>query len=245
MIPSTRSTVRNSVQANSIQAEVPMPRQQLRDAPSPLLREPIAADAQTVAKQTLAAAPFVVAPLVQAAITVDEGLARLQLANAGPHALRLAVHPHHLVELAPARYDLMPVQTISVDVPTSGGVYDIAVHGPDGFLRTIAGDTASTLAGFEADLTVTGPSTSPGLLLELRHADRITRLFKISSRIGAAASYRIAPGSSHEVRLQPLQHDAGWYDLTVMVDGVSSFSRRFAGHLGSSRPASLSRMDDS
>ncbi|MCW2547051.1 MAG: phospholipase phosphocholine-specific, partial [Mycobacterium sp.] len=109
----------------------------------------------------------------------------------------------------------------------------------------IPGETASTLAGIEADLSVTGPTTSPGLLQVISNAHRITRNYKVSSRIGAAASYRIAPGSSHEVRLQPLQHDAGWYDLTVTVHGVSSFSRRFAGHLGNSRPARPARIGDS
>jgi phospholipase C len=240
MIP---STVSDSVQTNAVQAEVPMPRQQLLGSSGPLVREASAADARTVRKQTLSAAPFVVAPLVQTAITVDEGLAHLQLANAGPHALRLAVHRHHLVNLLPARYDLMPGQSISVDVPAANGVYDIAVHGPDGFLRTIAGDTASTLASFEANLTVTGASVSPVLSLDVHNGDRITRIFKVSSRIGAAASYRIAPGSSHEVRLHPLQHAAGWYDLTVTVDGVSSFSRRFAGHLASSQPMNPAQIE--
>jgi hypothetical protein len=245
MIPSTvsDSVQTNSVQTNPVQAEVPMPRQQLRDPAGPLLREPSAAAAGTVAKQTVTAAPFVVAPLVQTAITVDDGLARLQLANAGPHALRLAVHRHHLVDRIAASYDLMPGQSISADVPTASGVYDIAVHGPDGFLRTIAGDTASTLASFEANLTVTNPNVSPGLLLELHNGDRITRTFKVSSRFGTALSHRIAPGSSDEVRVHPSQHDAGWYDFTVSVDGVSSFSRRFAGHLANGRATNPARIE--
>jgi phospholipase C len=227
-----------------------MPRQQLREAPGPQLKAIGVAESVTVTKQTLVATPFAVVPLVQAAIVLEDteagtSTARLQLDNAGPQALRLTVYRHHLVDLPADRYDLMPGQTLSVAIPVPHGIYDIAVHGADGFLRTIAGDTASTLAGFEAELKLSGPSISPGLLLQLSNSDRITRLFKVSNRIGPATTYRIAPGGSHELRLQPLQQDAGWYDLTVTVDGVSTFSRRFAGHLAAGRPATAARMGDS
>jgi phospholipase C len=167
-------------------------------------------------------------------VTADDIVVELQLGNSGSRALKLRVHSHHLVDLEPESYDLMPGQAFAVEVPTASGVYDIAVHGPDNFLRTVAGDMASTLAGFEASLNITGPAGSPGLLLELRNADRVTRVFNVANRIGSGAAYRIAPGNSHEVRFQPLQHDDGWYDFTVTVEGVSSFSRRFAGHLTSS-----------
>ena len=175
-----------------------------------------------------------------AVVTADDSVVELQLGNSGPLALKLTVHSHHLVDLEPEHHDLMPGQAFAVEVPTSSGVYDIAVHGPDNFLRTVAGDMASTLAGFEASLSVTGPPGSPGLLLELRNADRVTRVFTVANRIGSSASHRIAPGNSHEVRFQPLAHDDGWYDFTVTVEGVSSFSRRFAGHLTSGLPPQTS-----
>jgi phospholipase C len=171
-----------------------------------------------------------------AVVTADDSVVELQLGNSGPLALNLTVHSHHLVDLEPERHDLMPGQAFAVEIPTSGGVYDIAVHGPDSFLRTVAGDMASTLAGFEASLSITGPAGSPGLMLALRNVDRVTRVFKVTNRIGSSTSHRIAPGNSLEVRFQPLQYDGGWYDFTVTVGGVSSFSRRFAGHLTNGLP---------
>ena len=171
-----------------------------------------------------------------AVVAADDSVVELQLGNSGPLALILTVHSHHLVNLEPERHNLMPGQAFAVEIPTFGGVYDIAVHGPDNFLRTVAGDMASTLAGFEASLSITGPAGSTGLLLALRNVDRVTRVFKVTNRIGSSASHRIAPGNSHEVRFQPLQHDDGWYDFTVTVEGVSSFSRRFAGHLTNGLP---------
>jgi phospholipase C len=175
-----------------------------------------------------------------AAAKVQGNAVELRLGNSGPQALQLAVHCYHRSDPRPERHDLMPGQSISVEIPTTAGIYDIAVHGPNGFLRTIAGDMASTLAGFDASLTINGPANSPALLVELRNADRITRMLKVASRVGAAESYRLAPDSSQKMLLRPLQRDtgwrAGWYDLTVTVDGVSSFSRRFAGHLSKARP---------
>jgi hypothetical protein len=95
----------------------------------------------------------------------------------------------------------------------------------------VAGDTASTLAGLEVALAMTGPASAPGVSLQLRNGDRVTRVVSVCSRIGPAVSYRLAPGGTRDVQFHPLKNDLGYYDLTVTVEGVSSFSRRFAGRL--------------
>jgi phospholipase C len=167
---------------------------------------------------------------MSAVVRTDGTAVDLTLTNTGGAATRLSIYRHHLA-IDPERHDLMPGEALTETVPAPSGVYDIAVHGPSGFLHAVAGDMASTLAGFEAALAITGPASAPGLSLRLRNDDRVTRVLSVSSRTGPATSYRLAPGGSREVRFQPLKHDLGYYDLTVTVEGISSFSRRFAGHL--------------
>jgi phospholipase C len=188
--------------------------------------QPVVAPARSVHHQ----------PYAFAIVKSDDSVVELRLGNPAPEALQVSVHSHHLVDLAPERQDLMPGQAMSVEVPTASGVYDIAVHGPENFLRTLAGDMASTMAGLEASVTISGSAAAPGLRLNLRNADRVTRVFTVTNRIGSSTTHRIAPDGSFDVRFQPLKHDDGWYDFTVTVEGVSSFSRRFAGHLQAGRP---------
>ncbi len=172
-------------------------------------------------------------PAAAACAVVDGGVLRLQLVNTGTSPLQLAVCSHHLTA-EPVRHDLDPGEQKAAELATSdGGSYDIAVHGPDGFLRRLAGDTASTQAVVDASIEVTGAPDTPTVRLVLHSADGVTRSFHVSSRLGVSAAHRVPARSSKQLLFQPLQHDDGWYDLTAGLDGVTTWGRRFAGHLGS------------
>ena len=173
-------------------------------------------------------------------VVTDEGVLRLRLNNTGTSNLQLVVDRRHPPVGPPLHYDLAPDQEHAAEVVTAAGTYEVAVHGPNGFLRVLGGDTASTLAGVEATLEVTGPASAPTLRLVLHNADGVTRAFRVSNRLGGSAAHRVPPRSTKDLLFQPLQHDRGWYDLTVDVEGVTSWGRRFAGHLerqGPSGPA--------
>ena len=161
---------------------------------------------------------------------MDGDVLHLQLVNTGRSPLQLDVCSRHALA-APIELVLDPGEERAADVATLAGSYDVAVHGPDGFLRHLAGDTASTLAGVEASLEITGPMSAPTLRLVLHNADGVTRAFTVSSRLGGCASHHVPPRSAKQLLFQPLQHDHGWYDLSAGLDGVTSWGRRFAGHL--------------
>jgi phospholipase C len=186
------------------------------------------------ARRSAAVIPFPPSPtigrLAAAGAVVEGGVLRLQLENTGGSPLQLAVCCHHLAA-TPVNHDLYPGEQRAADVITVHGTYDVAVHGPNGFVARLAGDAASTLAGLEASLEVTGPAGAQTLRLVLQNADFVTRAFKVSNRLGGSAAYRVPPRSAKQLLFQPLQHDHGWYDLAAAIDGVTSWGRRFAGHL--------------
>jgi len=126
------------------------------------------------------------------------------------------------------------------------GRYDLEVHGPNGFYRRFQG------AGVETPIEVTlgEPTISPnsrraaGIVeLELRNtSDRPLAATVIDNAYDAPPiEHRLAVGET--VRL-PIDLTASerWYDLSVFVDGVQLFERRYAGRVetgewGSSDPA--------
>ena len=76
----------------------------------------------------------------------------LELANFGAAALQLSVYAYHLSTVPPSRHDLDPGQSIRTELPTVLGGYDIAIHGPNGFMRTAKGNLHT--AGVQAALAL-------------------------------------------------------------------------------------------
>jgi phospholipase C len=224
-IPALPDTAKLRAQADQRETLLPTP-------------APPVAGAQTVPTQesgNAPARPLPYQPTASGLVHAAGAPVQLQLANTGSGALQLSVFAYHLPVLPPSRYDLAPGQTRSVDVATSAGTYDVAVHGPNGFLRDLRGDLPATTAGVEATVTIIGSRRAPELRLTLRNAGTATRSMHLTDRLGASATYRLAPGATKELPFNPLKRNCGWYDLTVTVDGLTSFGRRFAGHLENGR----------
>jgi phospholipase C len=96
---------------------------------------------------------------------------------------------------------------------------DVALHGPNGFLRRFAGvsavEVAVTLRGSTLSLTITG-GPAQVTIADGTHSRKVT-----------------VRGTHTET--VPTTH--GWYDLTVTVDGAPGFQRRFAGHVETGAPS--------
>jgi phospholipase C len=161
----------------------------------------------------------------------------LAFGNSGAAALQLAVHAYHLTDATPGRFDLAPGRTVTSSVATLAGAYDIAVHGPNGFVRSLRGDPASTAAGVEASLELVGAASHPSLVLTLRTTGPATRGFVVADGFGTTTAYEVTPDRSHTVRVDPLARQNGWYSLTVSVGGLTGFTRVFAGHLENGGPS--------
>ncbi|MFJ9929775.1 phosphocholine-specific phospholipase C [Streptomyces misionensis] len=112
----------------------------------------------------------------------------------------------------------------------SGGVYDLAVHGPNGFLRVFKGGNRS--AGPEVTARYTGERVE---LVLTNQGSGAARLRIADGYGGAPAAVTVRPGATvrHTV---DLTRGHRWYDLTVTSADDPAFVRGFAGHVENGRP---------
>jgi phospholipase C len=184
--------------------------------------------------------------------------ADLVLSNSGQHVRKaahfcvydntLAVSPsladfprgfpgQYTVAASPRRGDVIPAEG-PVD---ASGRYDITVVGPNRFLRRFTGNvtTSGAAARVTADYYAGGWGPRPTLTLTLANAGGGDLTFIVTPNHYCAnpAKYRVGAGERAAYRLDPLTTAAGWYDLTVTVDGDGFWSQRHSGHLETGRPS--------
>lgn len=158
---------------------------------------------------------------------------QVTLGNQGSAAVQLQVYD--LVSGAPAqRIDVAAGKTASASV-AAGHSYDVAVYGPNGFLREAKGTPAAS--GMDSWLRIGGTRAHPVLQLSIsnwtRHAIHAT-----VAGIGASSTrVTVWPGTPRTLDIDPYAHKHGWYDLVVRVDDHPVFLRRFAGHLENGAPS--------
>jgi len=150
----------------------------------------------------------------------------LELANSGAAALSLGVYPNGA---APAQHLLPPNNRTSVPVPAgSNGMYDIAVYGPNGFLREFAGCITGGGA-VEVTVTVVGADHSPKLRVAIHNGGTSAATVHVAGI--HPATFRVAAGATVATDRDVIADGHGWYDLLATVAGNSEFRRRFAGHV--------------
>lgn len=118
----------------------------------------------------------------------------------------------------------------------TSGVYDLHVHGPNGFLRSFGGDLARAAANPE--LVALHDAERNALVLRLRNdgsaACRVTLApNRYSTR--AAQSIDLAAGAQHDLDW-PLGAQQRWYDVSLTSDHDPLWQRRLAGHLENGSP---------
>jgi phospholipase C len=120
---------------------------------------------------------------------------------------------------------------------SSATSYDLAVYGPNGFLRTFAGG----LRPGSAKLTVHASydKDGDGVKLEIRNHGSDTE--KISIRNGYTGKAETRTVHAHQTATfsNELHKTFGWYDVTITVESDASFVRQLAGHVENGR-ASMS-----
>ncbi|MFG2638327.1 phosphocholine-specific phospholipase C [Streptomyces sp. NPDC048362] len=112
----------------------------------------------------------------------------------------------------------------------SGGSYDLAVHGPNGFLRLFKGrnkvagpEVTARYAGERVELTFTNKASGT---LRLKVADGYG---------GGAVTVDVRSGATVRKTFD-LTASRRWYDLTVTCDTDPAFLRGFAGHVENGLP---------
>ncbi|CDY74371.1 Phospholipase C 4 precursor [Caballeronia glathei] len=121
------------------------------------------------------------------------------------------------------------------------GTFDFTIHGPNGFLRRIAGKH-SERHGWGADERAQ-PEVAEGydvangnLQLRLKNLGSARCEFTVVDAYDprTVIKRRVRGGDTVDLYLD-LRHAHGWYDVQVTVDSDHAFSRRLAGHVETGR----------
>ena len=111
----------------------------------------------------------------------------------------------------------------------AGGTYDLAVYGPNGFLRAFRG----TLAGRDrGNLRVrTTYLAEPAITLDIENRGSAHTTIRIADAYTReTTTHTVAPGGTL-VWHWSLADSFGWYDLTIEAESDPSFSQHLAGHV--------------
>ncbi|WP_328603412.1 phospholipase C, phosphocholine-specific [Amycolatopsis sp. NBC_00345] len=168
----------------------------------------------------------------EASARADAGRLWIDMANTGATGAVLRVSPARFRSDGPWIYTLGPGTTLS-DYWTTPGGYDLAVHGPNGFLRWLEGDLAGETAPGAAHPNATLRHDHDAVIVDLVNTGSAACVFTVTAERGADRTphtYRVAPGARAEHR-HPVAGDHHWYDLTAKADTGTGFTRRFAGHV--------------
>ena len=113
--------------------------------------------------------------------------------------------------------------------------YDLAVSGPNGFLRTLAGG----LAASSANLTVNAiyEKGSEGITLVIRNQGSSAEKVNIFDAYSGKTRTQVLHPHSSVTYVSRLEESFGWYDFTVRVDSDARFQRQMAGHLETGKPS--------
>lgn len=175
---------------------------------------------------------------VHAEAVHDGSALQLRFVNAGSAAAVFNVYAAGGVA-GPWYYTVLPGSEL-VDVPhglPAGGAYALAVHGPNGFLRELAGELPAPAGARPAPwlqarsehgvlVIVLGNRGDAACTLQLRALDYADP---------APREVPLAAGAQVELRYDLAASDH-WYDLLVELPG-GAFRRRLAGHLETGRPS--------
>ena len=183
--------------------------------------------------------------------------ANLALSNNAPHVSRssqFAVYDNLAPTPAisaypgafPGQYTVAGSRKITTSMPATvsvgSGAYDITVVSANRFLRRFTGDLTKT--GARAQVSVAyyegGFGSAPSLIFELAsHADSVLTFTITHNQYSSERpqTWKVGPGSPEKVVIDPLASSHGWYDVTITIDGDSSWSQRFTGHLETGEPS--------
>ncbi|HEX7536950.1 MAG TPA: phospholipase C, phosphocholine-specific [Dermatophilaceae bacterium] len=195
---------------------------------------PPAPGQQTVPVQEPGVAPARALPYQPwANVTAGATSVAVAMGNAGSAALQMQVYDRLGIALVSQRVDVAPGQQVSTSV-VAVGTYDVAVHGPNGFLREATGGAATT--GVEVAVTIIGSASHPTLRITFSNITSGKVSVEATGLDAKTRTVPVAPGSQ-SISLDPVQHTSGWYDVTVTLGAHREYRRRFAGHLENGRPS--------
>jgi phospholipase C len=124
------------------------------------------------------------------------------------------------------------------------GAYHLRVYGPNGFYREFAGNKNEPLLNVVCDYEKNKANTKKltgniSVIVTNRESKAVTVTIKDNSYKTIAQNKMIAPNTVVTIVLD-LSKTFGWYDFSVVVNGNTTFEKRFAGHV---ETGSISKTD--
>jgi phospholipase C len=113
--------------------------------------------------------------------------------------------------------------------------YNLAVYGPNGFLRTFSGGLATGSANLQVNAAY--DRHSGGIVLTIRNAGSGAAKVNIFDAYTDKTQTRVVQPQGSATFVDPLNKVFGWYDLTVRVDSDANFRRQLAGHVETGKPS--------
>jgi phospholipase C len=227
IVPMLPDTTALRLQADQTESKLPQP------APPPVGQQivPVQDGGSALAR----ALPY----QAQADLMVSGGQLVAHLSNHGTATLQLSLYAHHSVSATAQRFDLTAggSATASVTPEAFTGVYDVWIHGPNGFVRHATGSVLGVEAGVEADLSLSGDRDDPKLKLTLRNHSAQTQTMRVTGLHNTIHVFELEPTDVAVQPLDPLSSNHGWYDLVVSIENHPQYTRVFAGHLENGEPS--------
>jgi phospholipase C len=159
--------------------------------------------------------------------------------NAGTLAGAFTAYTVNHATFAATPYTCAVGGSISAGFATTAvnGLYDIDLHGPDGYLRGFQGNvlTWSNTSAAHPEASVVDGTDGVTLTLTLSNAGSVAAVFTIQPNVaylapaGSPTTVAVAAGATTTTTLTATT--AGRYDFTVTANTGDGFARRFAGRL--------------
>ena len=113
-------------------------------------------------------------------------------------------------------------------------LYDLEVHGPNGFLRAFRGAPAgANRANLEVRLRY--QRAAQGVQLEIRNRSAQRALVRLTDRYsGETRTHELQPSEGNQGGWTAVRHGA-WYDILITVDGDADFRVELAGRVENGR----------
>jgi phospholipase C len=165
----------------------------------------------------------------------------LSFANTGRAGAVFHVYDRKHLDQIPRRYTVGAGHEIGGewDLRADAGAYDLWVLGPNGFHRHFTGTLAAQPGRSpEPDVRIEYEPRREGIRLLLVNRGNEHCTFRLDANAyhhrWEPLSFRV-PARGDRDHFLSLKHSASWYDFTLRVLGLETFSRRFAGHVETGR----------
>lgn len=166
---------------------------------------------------------------------------RLIFSNTGTQAAVLHVYDMLNLDSYPRRYAIEAGKELddTWDLSANGGLYDLAVFGPNGFHRSFAGDLSVQAASNSPDpeVRVCYDIANGNVYLTAMNAGDQPAHISVTADAAYTGYFDNGPwnmtveaSSTAEIHWD-LTNSKRWYDFTVRCSDISGFSRRFAGRV--------------